>query len=163
MNAGQYKSFSNRLIDAMKANGHIASRSPNGICIRTLAEFSGASEQICRRYIRGDALPDYEKVIKIAEHLNTRAGWLLFGEEQTTNAAPQPKSIPDDLLHSIVDKSHRVYRDETGDTSDCADFVLELVRDVREIDTSKEILEKIINMAVNSISSYKKKEFKKAM
>lgn len=163
MNAGKYKDFSNRLIDAMKLNGHIASRSPNGICIRTLAELSGASEQICRRYIRGDALPDYEKVIKIAEHLNTRAGWLLFGEEQTTNAAPQPKSIPDDLLHYIVSKSHRVYRDETEETDDCADFVLELVRDVREIDTSKEILEKIINMAVNSISSYKKKEFKKAM
>ena len=163
MNAGQYKSFSNRLIDAMKSNGHVASRSPNGICIRTLAEFSGASEQICRRYIRGDALPDYEKVMKIAQHLNTRAGWLLFGEEQTAPVAEQPKSIPDDMLHYIVNKSHRAYRDETEDTDDCADFVVELVRDVREIDTTKEMFEKIINMAVKSISSYQKKEFKKAM
>ncbi|MBY0377336.1 MAG: transcriptional regulator, partial [Gammaproteobacteria bacterium] len=58
---GKYKKFSNRLIDAMKLNGYGASRSPNRICMKTLSKFAGASEQICRRYIRGDALPDYDK------------------------------------------------------------------------------------------------------
>ena len=163
MTTGKYKSFSNRLIDAMKACGHSASRSPNGICIRTLSEFAGASEQICRRYIRGDALPDYEKVVNMARSLNTSPGWLLFGEEKRDDAAYQPKTIDDDLLHYILSKSHPLYREETGDTDDFADFVLELIRDVRDIDTSTSNLEKIIDLAVSSVSSYKEKRIKKAM
>ena len=163
MNAGKYKSFSKRLIDAMKACGHAASRSPNGICIRTLSEFAGASEQICRRYIRGDALPDYEKVVNIATALNTSPGWLLFGEHNQARATHLPKAISDDLLHYILSKSHQLYQDETVETEDYADFVLELIRDVREIDTSKENLEKIIDLAVSSISSYKEKRIKQAM
>lgn len=160
MTKGQYKNFSNRLIDAMKSNGHTASRSPNGICMTTLAKFAGASEQICRRYIRGDALPDFEKVTSIAASLNVSAGWLLFGEEKPVTTH-QPKSIDDDLLHYILNKSHLLYREETENTDDFADFVLELVRDVREIDTSKANLEKIIDMAVGSISSYKEKRSKR--
>lgn len=161
MPPGKYKNFANRLINSMKAKGHIALRSSNGICIKTLAEFAGASEQICRRYIRGDALPDYEKVINIASHLHISAGWLLFGEQE------QPESnktnfIDEELLHYILKKSHHLSLEETGNTDDYADFVLELVRDLREIDTSKENLQKIIDLAIGSISSYKEKRNKKA-
>lgn len=163
MSTGKYKNFSNRLIDAMKIKGHIASRSPNGICMRTLSEFAGASEQICRRYIRGDALPDYEKVINISTALGTSPGWLLFGEESQPTTMSRPKAIDDDLLHNILSKSHYLYREESIETDDYANFVLELIRDVREIDTSKENLEKIIDLAIGSISSYKKKRIKKAM
>ncbi|STX97364.1 transcription factor [Legionella pneumophila] len=78
MSKGPYQSFANRLISALKDRGYTASRSPNGICIKTLAEFTGASEQICRRYIRGDALPDYEKVKQLAFHLQVnQAGYYL--------------------------------------------------------------------------------------
>lgn len=156
MASGKYKSFSSRLINAMKSNMHIAARSPNGICVKKLSEFAGASEQICRRYIRGDALPDYEKVIKIANALNTFPGWLLFGEEPVSNKQ-QPKAIDDDLLHHILNKSHFLYKGEAVNTDDYADFVLELIRDIREIDTSKENLKKFIELAISSISSYKKK------
>ncbi len=129
----------------------------------TLANFAGASEQICRRYIRGDALPDFEKVTNIAASLNTSPGWLLFGEIPSTETAYKSKPIDDDLLHYILNKSYQLYREETENTDDFADFVLELVRDVREIDTSKANLEKIIDMAVGSISSYKEKRSRNAM
>lgn len=163
MVTGKYKDFSNRLLNAMKANGYTASRSPNGICMRTLAEFAGASEQICRRYIRGDALPYHDKLLAIATALNVSPGWLLFGEDVPVETTHHSNSMDDDLLHYILSKSHRLYREETENTDDFADFVLELIRDVREIDTSKDNLEKIIDLALSSISSYKEKRIKKAM
>ncbi|WED43243.1 helix-turn-helix domain-containing protein [Legionella cardiaca] len=156
MGIGKYKEFSHRLIEIMKLRGHIASRSPSGICIQTLSKFAGVSEQICRRYIRGDALPDYARILNIARELNVTAGWLLFGEQERSESH-QTQLIDDDLLHYILKKSHHLYREETGNTDDYADFVLGLIRDVRQIDTSKENLEKIINLAIDSISSYEEK------
>ena len=163
MDVKKYNEFSKRLIDAMKSNGHTASRSPSGICIQTLSKFAGASEQICRRYIRGDALPDYEKIKDIAKNLSVSAGWLLFGEQDVSDLQSQPKHVDEDLLHYILTKSHHLYQKETGNTDDYADFVLGLVRDVREIDTSKENLLKIIELAIGSISSYEEKRNKNTM
>ena len=163
MDVKKYEDFSKRLIDAMKSNGYTASRSPSGICIQTLSKFAGASEQICRRYIRGDALPDYEKVKDIALNLGVSAGWLLFGEQDAFKLQPQPKQVDADLLHYILTRSHHLYQKETGNTDDYADFVLGLIRDVREIDTSKENLLKIIDLAISSISSYEVKRTKNTM
>ena len=47
--------------------------------------------------------------------------------------------------------------DINEEVNDYADFVMGLIREVREIDTTDENLEKIINLALGSISSYKKK------
>lgn len=163
MTKNKYKAFSNRLIETMKAKGHIALRSPNGICIQKLAQFSLASEQICRRYIRGDALPDYEKIKRIASHLEVSPGWLLFGEENTNIANSTSKQVDEDVLHYILKRSHHLYREETGNTDDYADFVLELIQNIREIDTSKDNLQKIINLAIHSISSYQEKRHKQAL
>ncbi|MDQ5884487.1 MAG: hypothetical protein QG556_827, partial [Pseudomonadota bacterium] len=77
-----YKDFSDRLIQTMKLRGFSASRSPHGICMKSLSIFTQASEQICRRYVRGEALPTYEKIINIAKELNVSPGWLLFGDEK---------------------------------------------------------------------------------
>src|SRR3990167_7030253 len=140
MTQEKYKKFSTRLIDAMKLNGHTASRSPNGVCMRALAEFAGASEQICRRYVRGAALPDYDKVINIAACLNVSPGWLLFGEQEQSSVIPQSNTIHDDLMHYIIDRSQELYQEDAGDMDDYADFVMGLIREVREIDTSQENL-----------------------
>lgn len=163
MTKGKFKEFANRLIETMKLNGHSASRSPKGICMKTLAEFAGASEQICRRYVRGDALPDHDKICNIAARLNVKPGWLLFGEEAAHSSELKASQIEDDLLHSILSKSHALYREETENTDDYANFVMKLIQEVREIDTSKENLEKIINLALSSISSYKEKRSKGAV
>lgn len=156
MSKGAYHSFSSRLIQTLKDKGHTASRSPNGICIKTLADFTGASEQICRRYIRGDALPDYEKVKQLALHLQVNPGWLLFGEEG--HSAPQKNVTDETLLHYILKQSHHLYPVSHGSNDDYADFVLGLIKEVRSIDTSKNNLLKIIDLAIGSISSYEENE-----
>lgn len=163
MDNKKYKAFSKRLVDIMKSSGYAASRSPSGICMKTLSELTGASEQICRRFIRGDALPDYEKIIKLTNHLNVSPGWLLFGEKEPTTITQPATFIEDDLLRYILNKSHHLYREETENADEYADFVIELVRDVREIITSKENSLKIIDLAISSISSYKEKRKKLAM
>ena len=162
MTESKYNAFSKRLIETMKSKGYTASRSPSGICMKTLAQFVNASEQICRRYIRGDVLPDYEKILRLSEHLNTSPGWLLFGDNDHLKTQIPP-AIDDSLLHYILKKSYPLYREEIGSTDDYADFVLELVRDVRDIETSKENSEKIIDLAVSSISSYKEKRSRTAV
>ena len=157
MSKGKYKSFAKRLIDAMKLSGHSASRSPSGICMKTLAEATGASEQICRRYIRGDALPDYDKMINLAAFLKVSPGWLVFGEGEPNQSlgVQQSSLIDDDLLHYILSKSQQLFQKDKPE--DYAGFVVGLVQELREIDTSKANLEKIINLAVNPIS-YKEKQ-----
>jgi transcriptional regulator with XRE-family HTH domain len=156
MSNGLYQSFAKRLIETLKDKGYTASRSPNGICIKSLAEFVGASEQICRRYIRGDALPDYEKIINLAKHLEVSPGWLLFGEEQISRNV----ELEENVLHYILMHSHRLYPVSQGSNSDYADFVLELFREVRSIDTSENTLLKIIDLAISSISLYEEKSKK---
>lgn len=158
MSKGAYQSFANRLINTLKDRGHTASRSPNGICIKTLAEFTGASEQICRRYIRGDALPDYEKVRQLANHLQVNPGWLLFGDEAQT--APKKNEIDEKLLHYILKQSHHLYPVSQASNDHYADFVLGLIKEVRTIDTSENNLLKIVDLAIGSISSFKEKNKK---
>ena len=155
-----FKAFSERLVYTMKLRGYTASRSPNGICMKTLAIFADASEQICRRYIRGEALPNHEKIIKIAGHLEVSPAWLVFGEE----AKGSPNGgIDDELLHYILKRIHELYRHEASAMDDFADFVLGLIKDIREIETSRENLEKIIDLAVASISSFRHQAKQKAI
>ena len=150
-----YKDFSERLVSTMKLRGFTASRSPNGICMKSLAEFADASEQICRRYIRGEALPSYEKVISIASHLKVAPGWLLFGEQQGPS-----KMIDESLLDYILKATHPLF---VGNSEDFSDFVLGLLKDIRDIDTSDENIFKLIDLAVSSIASFQKKQNKTAI
>jgi hypothetical protein len=160
MPTGPYDSFANRLIQTLKDKGHSASRSPSGICIKTLAGFTGASEQICRRYIRGDALPDYQKVKQLGMHLQVNPGWLLFGDD--TDTVQSANKSDDALLHYILKKSHYLYPTSQNNNDEYADFVLELIKEVREIDTSENNLLKIIDLAISSISSYEEKRSKQS-
>lgn len=152
----KYPDFAQRLIESMLNNGHISSRAPSQICIKTLAKLLGVSEQICRRYVRGDALPDYDKIIKISQQLSVSPGWLLFGEP-TQN---KEEKIDDELLHFLLMKSFLLYQNEP-DANDYANFVLKLLSEIRDITTSKDNLQKIIELAVGSIC-YKEKQKKQA-
>ncbi|RUQ92901.1 transcriptional regulator [Legionella septentrionalis] len=155
MSNGPYQSFADRLIKTLKVKGYTASRSPNGICIKSLAGLVGASEQICRRYIRGDALPDYEKITQLSKHLEISPGWLLFGDEGFNS--PKNNEQEENVLHYILKHSHRLYPVSQGGNGDYADFVLGLFKEVRSIDTSENNLLKIIDLAISSISLYEEK------
>src|SRR5690606_23912390 len=75
------KQFSLRLRDAMIQAGFNSSRSTSGIDIHKLVEITGYSEQICRKYLKGNAIPEPAKMVDIAEALGVSPGWLLFGEQ----------------------------------------------------------------------------------
>lgn len=150
-----YSDFSQRLVNTMKLRGHVSSRSPHGICMKTLADFADVSEQICRRYLRGEALPGYEKIIRIAQALAVSPSWLLFGD---THEQQNPKNLDDDILHYILTHAHTLYQNKASSTNEFADFVIGLVKEIRHIDTSKQNLLKIIDLAVGSISSFKQEK-----
>lgn len=150
MTKGKYKSFSYRLIDAMKTNGYIDSRSPNGICMNTLAEFSGASVQICRRYIRGDALPDYDRIVSIATHLKIAPSWLLFGEKD----ASQFTQIDTELMSYILHRCSELYFGTNEKTHEFTQFVMKLIREVQKIGGHREMLEHVINLALDSVTAF---------
>ena len=161
---GCYKDFSFRLISAMKRAGFAESRSANGISVRALAELMGVSEQICRRYLRGDALPDYAKVIKIAKCLKISPGWLLFGDQNDIFIAENKTlHIDEDLLHYVLEKSHALYLLSADNSDDFPDFVLELLKDISAIDANRDTLKKIVDLAVSSISSFEERKHKKAV
>ena len=81
----RYLEFTHRLVSSMKQAGFTDTRSPSGISVKTLADTLHVSEQICRRYLRGDALPDYDKIVTLARFLSVSPGWLLFGNQHVTD------------------------------------------------------------------------------
>lgn len=158
MNSSRKKSmdFASRMINVMNDAGYSDSRSPSGICVKKLAELMGVSEQICRRYLRRDAVPDHHKVLKVALALNVSPGWLLFGEQNNIGEKSQHYlNISDELLHYILEKSQRLYASDPGHADDYPDFVMELIRDVQSINTDDpETLKKIIDVAIGSICAF---------
>jgi transcriptional regulator with XRE-family HTH domain len=146
-----YQEFAQRLTQAMKLRGFISSRSPNGICMKTLASFADASEQICRRYIRGEALPSHEKILKIANSLSVSPAWLVFGE---TGELKTSQELNDEILHYILTQAHLLAQNHELRGQSFADFILSLLQEIRDIETSKENLFKIIDLALGSASSF---------
>ena len=58
--------FATRLRDTLIASGFNSQRSSSGVDIDKLAEITGYSTQICRKYLRGQAMPDPTKIVDIA-------------------------------------------------------------------------------------------------
>jgi transcriptional regulator with XRE-family HTH domain len=158
----RYLEFSHRLISSMKQAGLADTRSPSGISVKTLAETMGVSEQICRRYLRGDALPDYEKTVKIARFLSISPGWLLFGNEPDgLNINDQTICMKASLLHYLLERSHAFYMLQAPEQAhDFPSFVLALINDISAIDADPDTLKKIIDLAVSSISSFEERKMK---
>lgn len=141
--------FALRLSESMKAQGHRSSRSPNGVCMKTLAEFADASEQICRRYMRGVALPSHDKIIRIANALKVSPAWLLFGE---TQVAQESTNQDDEVLAYLLTHALRLY--PHTQVEEYVDFILSLHKEIQEIQTSKANLLKIIDLALGSLKSF---------
>lgn len=147
--------FASRLKNAMLAANFDSKRSTSGVCIHKLAEMTGYSVQICRRYLRGEAVPELSKLIGIAETLGVTPGWLLFGDDPINH---QNKTadirISKELLHYLFTQASTLYHDRT-DGKEIADFLLELLNDISEINASDEQSKKIIDLAMASIKHFK--------
>lgn len=149
------KQFSERLRDAMLAARLSSTRSTSGVCIHKLAEITGYSVQICRRYLSGNALPEPAKLMEIAETLQVSPGWLLFGDNfNHTSVLADNIIISKNLLHYIFSYAADLYASsQNGD--DVSDFLLELIKDISDINTSNEAQsKKIIDLALSSIKHF---------
>ncbi|WP_115711063.1 helix-turn-helix domain-containing protein [Legionella sainthelensi] len=150
------KQFADRLRDAMIAAGYNSQRSTSGVCIHKLSEITGYSLQICRKYLRGEAIPEPMKLIDIAATLQVSPGWLLFGDPLHAQGLSQDKiSISKNLLHYIVAKSSCLYNSSLSEP-EISRFLLELINDVSLINANEDQSKKIIDLALASVKHFYK-------
>ena len=149
------KQFAIRLHEAMMAAGYYSQRSLSGVCINKLVEITGHSPQICRKYLRGEAIPEPIKLLQIATKLNVSAGWLLFGDQHSGHYDSQyTLTISKSLLHYIFTQADELYNTEHS-IDERSDFLLDLAKDISQINASEEQSKKIIDLALASARHFK--------
>lgn len=148
------KQFAYRLRDAMLASGFNSQRSTSGVCIHKLAEITGYSVQICRKYLRGEAIPEPMKLMEIAQKLQVSPGWLLFGDAHNDRGISQEMlTIQRNLLHYIFTRAACLYNSDLKE-NEVPDFLLELINDISLINANEEQSKKIIDLALSSVKHF---------
>lgn len=149
------KQFANRLRDTLIAANYSSSRSTSGVDIHRFAAMTGYSPQICRKYLRGQAIPEPSKLAEIASKLNVSPGWLLFGDSHTNGHDEEHKiTISKDLLHYIFTHANTLYSEEHSNHDVLPNFLIELTRDVSQINANDEQSKKIIDLALFSVKHF---------
>ena len=148
--------FAERLKDSMIAAGYHSQRSTSGVDIHMLAAITGYSEQICRKYLRAEAIPEPIKLRELAQKLNVSAGWLLFGDG-SSNVQYSNKTIvmPKHLLHYIFLHIGELYRNHHAD-EDISDFLVDVARDISQIEADEVQLKKIVDLALSSARLFRR-------
>lgn len=148
------KQFAWRLRDAMIAAGYNSQRSTSGVCIHKLAEITGYSVQICRKYLRGEAIPEPVKLTEIAAKLQVAPGWLLFGDSHNDQMhSKDAVLISKNLLRYIFTQSRNLYNTDNL-KDDVPEFLLDLINDLSQINANEEQSKKIIDLAISSIKHF---------
>jgi len=148
------KQFSYRLHDAMIAAGFNSKRSTSGVCIHKLAEITGYSLQICRKYLRGEAIPEPTKLMEIAATLQVTPGWLLFGDaDSVAHLSTNKLTISKELLHYIFSRASCLYNGNLSE-QEIPDFLIELITDLSLIDANEDQSKKIIDLALSSVKHF---------
>lgn len=143
--------FASRLRAALIAKGYCSSRSPSGVHVQKFAQMTGHSLQICRKYLRGQAIPESNKLLEIATQLDVAPGWLLFGDCHSNHAEETNKiTINKELLHYIYRHVSALYHPQTPN----ADFFIELTQDVSQMSDDPEQSKKIIDLALFSAKQF---------
>ena len=148
------KQFACRLRDAMIAAGFNSQRSTSGVSIHKLAEITKYSVQICRKYLRGEALPEPVKLVAIAAKLHVSPGWLLFGDAQNDcNTFHNTVTLNKNLLHYIFIKAGCLYNGNLLE-QEVPEFLMELINDISLINANEEQSKKIIDLAISSVTHF---------
>lgn len=146
--------FAKRLRDALLSAGFNSPRSTSGVSIHKLAEITGYSVQICRKYLRGEAIPEANKLAEIAEKLKVSPGWLLFGcTGEEKNPENEEIKINKNVLHYIFIKASHLYNMEDLQ-HEVPNFLLELIKDLTLINANEEQSKKIIDLAIASVRHF---------
>lgn len=142
--------FASRLRQSLIDNRQKSNRSTSGADVQLLAEITGHSTQICRKYLRGEATPKPTTLIKIAEKLAVKPGWLLFGEDHMASAWPtETITINKGVLHYIFTQANGLFI-KNKPNQDIADFLLHLTTNICQINVEDQDLKKIIDLAMLS-------------
>lgn len=144
------KEFAERLRDTLIKKGYCSSRSTSGVDINRFAKMAGHSSQICRKYLRGEVIPELNKLAEIAAELNVSPGWLLFGDSHTNTQPEEHKiTISKNLLHYIFTHANTLYQTEHSNQHRLPTLLLELTKDVSQIDVNDEQSKKIVDLALS--------------
>lgn len=148
------KQFAMRLRESMISSGFASSSTVSGVNLSKLSEITGCSMQICRKYVQGNAMPGYSKLIKLAKSLNVSPGWLTFGDEISHSREQEPLiSIKEESLHYILKEASHLR--EHLNKIDYADYLITLIKSVVSLDCSVDLTSKVINLIVTLISNSK--------
>lgn len=148
------RQFALRLKDAMLTAGFRSGRSTSGVDVHKLAEITGYSTQICRKYLRGEAIPEPAKLVDIARNLGVAPGWLLFGDEHNDSPYSQNSvAMSRELLRYIFKRARLLYNSPKNE-EDIADFLLELINDISQINATEEQSRKIIDLSFASVQHF---------
>lgn len=144
------KQFASRLRDALLTAGLHSDRSISGVCIHSLSEMMGYSLQICRKYLKGETIPEPLKLIELATKLNVSPGWLLFGDlGQSPSSNTEDYLINKNILHYIFEQAQSL--PQTLNPKPAANYLLELCKTLSQVNASKEDLIKMIDLAFSSL------------
>jgi len=150
--------FAKRLFDAMLAAGHHATRSSSGVNIHALVKITGYSSQICRKYLRGEAIPEPGKLLEIAQALEVSAGWLLFGEIQTPLTPSESQLLlSKPLLQYLFKQAAPLYQAEPNNP-EIPDFLTALADDLSQISATEAQSKRIIDLALSSATRFQQKK-----
>lgn len=150
------KQFAARLHDAMINKGYHSTRSTSGVDIHKLVEITGNSPQICRKYLSGHVIPEPSKLAELAEKLDVSPGWLLFGDCHSNGENVDNKiTISKDILHYIFTQANQLYTTQPSPNDEIPDFLLDLTRDICQIETDEAQSKKIIDLALSSAKHFK--------
>ncbi len=148
------KRFAQRLIESMNAAGFTSNRSTVGVDVYKLADITGYSSVICRKYLKGEAIPEPTKLIDIAEALKVSPGWLLFGDPNKHSAFAQENiCLSRNLLAYIFECAAPLYQINRS-KEEIANFLVELACDVSQIEADELQSKKIIDLALSSVTQF---------
>ncbi len=136
--------FASRLKTAMIQAGMTSTKSTSGIDIIKLSQKIGHSVQICRKYLKGEAIPEAPKVLLIAEVLNVSPGWLLFGDK----FSHQHKNniIMDKEVFEYILKKSNVLHKKHWNLEKIHDFITKVILDIYPINASIDQQKQIIDI-----------------
>lgn len=136
--------FSARLRNAMVCAGFHSKNCALGVSVTALSDLVGCSIQMCRKYLRGEAIPSHSKIIVIAQALHVSPGWLVFGERGLMH---DEVLIDNATLHYILSKTYPINHYLCSD--DYAEYVTELIRAAMSIEGGIESRKIMIDAVIN--------------
>lgn len=148
-------SFAERLRSSLINAGFNSSRSATGVDILKFAKTISHTPQICRKYLRGETIPEPAKLAEIASHLNVSPGWLLFGESHGKQDKESNKiTINKNILHHLFIHINQLYSKD-GAYEALPNFWLELTEDLQDFSSQEDKSKKIIDIALSAFKHFK--------